>query len=149
MSEELTNNGKESLFEQIKHIDENDIEYWQARQLSKVLGYTDFRNFIKVLRKAAKACEQSEQSLSNHAVEFNEMVPIGSGAKREMPSYRLSRYFCYLIVQNADSSKEVVALGQTYFAAQTRLQEIQQLEDYNKLDTEEKKRLFLRTYCLC
>lgn len=144
MSEELINNENKSLFEQIKHVDENGIEYWQARQLSKALDYADFRNFIKVLQKAAKACQQSEQNLSDHVVEFNEMVPIGSGAEREMPSYRLSRYFCYLIVQNADSSKEVVALGQTYFAVQTRLQELQELEEYNKLDTEEKKRLFLR-----
>jgi DNA-damage-inducible protein D len=144
MSEELINKENESLFEQIKHIDENGIEYWKARQLSKALGYTDFRNFIKVLQKAAKACEQSEQNLSDHVVEFNEMVSIGSGAEREMSSYKLSRYFCYLIVQNADSSKEIVALGQTYFAVQTRLQELQQLEEYNKLDTEEKKRLFLR-----
>jgi len=144
MSNELSLKDNESLFEQIKHIDENGIEYWQARQLSKALDYTDFRNFIKVLQKAAKACEQSEQGLSDHVVEFNEMVSIGSGAERQMPSYRLSRYFCYLIVQNADSSKEIVALGQTYFAVQTRLQELQQLEVYNKLDTEEKKRLFLR-----
>jgi len=144
MSNELSLKDNESLFEQIKHIDENGIEYWQARQLSKALDYTDFRNFIKVLQKAAKACEQSEQGLSDHVVEFNEMVSIGSGAERQMPSYRLSRYFCYLIVQNADSSKEIVALGQTYFAVQTRLQELQELEEYNKLDTEEKKRLFLR-----
>ena len=87
MSEELINNENKSLFEQIKHIDENGIEYWQARQLSKALDYTDFRNFIKVLQKAAKACQQSEQNLSDHVVEFNEMVPIGSGAEREMPSY--------------------------------------------------------------
>lgn len=72
------------------------------------------------------------------------MVQIGSGAEREMSSYRLSRYFYYLIVQNADSSKEIVALGQTYFAVQTRLQELQQLEEYNNLNTEDKKRLFLR-----
>lgn len=144
MSEEIINKDKESLFEQIKHIDENGIEYWQARQLSKALDYSDFRNFIKVLQKAAKACEQSKQALSDHVVEFNEMVSIGSGAERAMLSYRLSRYFCYLIVQNADSSKEVVALGQTYFAVQTRLQELQQLDEYNNLDTEDKKRLFLR-----
>ena len=125
MSEEIINEDNESLFEQIKHINENGIEYWQARELSKALDYSDFRNFIKVLQKAAKACEQSKQELSDHVVEFNEMVSIGSGAEREIPSYRLSRYFCYLIVQNADSSKEVVALGQTYFATQTRLQELQ------------------------
>ncbi|MFK7799409.1 MAG: DNA damage-inducible protein D [Aureispira sp.] len=144
MSSELINQENESLFEQIKHIDKNGIEYWQARQLSKALGYSDFRNFIKVLKKAARACEQSEQELSDHLVEFTEVIDAGKGAKQSYPSYKLSRYFCYLIVQNADSSKEVVALGQTYFAVQTRLQELQQLEEYNNLDTEEKKRLFLR-----
>lgn len=144
MSKALIHNDDKSLFEDIKKIDENGIEYWQARQLSKALDYSDFRNFTKVLKKASIACKQSKQNLSDHIVEFNEMVAIGSGAEREMPSYKLSRYFCYLIVQNADASKEVVALGQTYFAVQTRLQEIQQLEEYNQLDTEEKKRLFLR-----
>lgn len=144
MSEEIVDKENESLFEQIKHIDEKGIEYWQARQLSKALDYSDFRNFKKVIQKATIACEQSKQELSDHVVEFNEMVSIGSGVERKMPSYRLSRYFCYLIVQNADSSKEVVALGQTYFAVQTRLQELQQLDEYNKLATEEKKRLFLR-----
>ena len=76
-------------------------------------------------------------AVKNHLVEFNEMVPIGSGAERPMPSYKLSRYACYLIVQNADPSKEVVALGQTYFAVQTRLQEIRQMEEYNRLSTED------------
>ncbi|MEM6297373.1 MAG: DNA damage-inducible protein D [Bacteroidota bacterium] len=133
-----------SLFEQIKHIDENGVEYWQARQLAKALDYIDFRNFTKVLEKAAKACQQSGQELPNHLVEFNEMVSIGSGAERNMPSFKLSRYFCYLIVQNADASKKVIALGQTYFAVQTRLQEVQQMSDYTELDTEEEKRLFLR-----
>lgn len=140
----MSNQENESLFEQIKHIDENGIEYWQARQLSKALGYSDFRNFIKVLQKASRACEQSEQELSEHLVEFNEVIDAGKGAKQSYPSYKLSRYFCYLIVQNADSSKEIVALGQTYFAVQTRLQELQQLDEYNNLDSENKKRLFLR-----
>lgn len=144
MNKEIVNNEEQSLFEKIKHLDENGNEYWTARQLSKVLEYTDIRNFIKVIDKAAQACERSGQILEDHIVEFNEIVSIGSGAEREMPSYKLSRYFCYLIVQNADSSKEVVALGQTYFAVQTRLQELQQLDQYNNLETEEKKRLFLR-----
>src|SRR5690625_6556582 len=123
MSKEIVEKENESLFEQIKHIDENGIEYWQARQLSKALDYSDFRNFKKVIKKATIACEQSKQELSDHVVEFNEMVSIGSGVERKIPSYKLSRYFCYLIVQNADSSKEVVALGQTYFAVQTRSEE--------------------------
>jgi DNA-damage-inducible protein D len=133
-----------SIFEQIKEKDKKGNEYWTARQLAKALGYTDFRNFSAVISKAKEACKNSEQRIENHIVEFNEMVSIGSGATREMRSYKFSRYACYLIVQNADPTKEVVALGQTYFAVQTRLQEIQQMESYNLLSTEDEKRLFLR-----
>lgn len=143
MAEDLTPTGK-SLFEKIKQTDENGNEFWQARQLAKALEYTDFRNFSAVVNKAKEACANSGQPVENHIVGFNEMVAIGSGATREMESYKLSRYACYLIVQNADPSKEVVALGQTYFAVQTRIQEIQQMEAYNQLKTEEEKRLFLR-----
>lgn len=133
-----------NLFEQIKQIDEHGNEYWMARQLAKALEYTDFRNFSSVIAKAIEACKNSGQDVENHIVEFNEMVAIGSGAARELQSYKLSRYACYLVVQNADPTKEVVALGQTYFAVQTRLQEIQQMEAYNRLQSEDKKRLFLR-----
>lgn len=133
-----------SIFEQIKQTDQNGNEFWGARQLAKVLEYTDFRNFISVISKAKEACKNSGQPVENHLVDFNEMVSIGSGAEREMSSFKLSRYACYLIVQNADPAKEVVALGQTYFAIQTRLQEIKQMDDYNRLSTEDEKRLFLR-----
>jgi DNA-damage-inducible protein D len=143
MAKEIIKQGS-SLFEQIKQIDENGNEFWYARQLAKVLEYVDFRNFTGVIKKAKEACFNSGQEVSNHSVEANEMVTIGSGAEREMPSFKFSRYFCYLIVQNADPSKEVVASGQTYFAVQTRIQEIQGLEAYQKLSTEDEKRLFLR-----
>ncbi|MDP2089528.1 MAG: DNA damage-inducible protein D [Flavobacteriaceae bacterium] len=143
MAKELSKNTA-SIFEQIKQTDEKGNEYWMARQLSKVLEYADFRNFTSVITKAKEACKNSSQPVDNHIVEFNEMVYIGSGAVREMSSYKLSRYACYLIVQNADPSKEVVALGQTYFAVQTRLQEIRQMDEYNRLSTENDKRLFLR-----
>lgn len=133
-----------SVFEQIRQTDENGNEFWAARQLAKALEYTDFRNFLSVIEKAKEACKNSGQPIENHLVEFNEMVPIGSGAEREMNSYKLSRYACYLAVQNADPSKEIVALGQTYFAVQTRLQEIRQMDEYNRLSTEDEKRLFLR-----
>ncbi|HAQ21787.1 MAG TPA: DNA damage-inducible protein D [Prolixibacteraceae bacterium] len=133
-----------SIFEQIKQTDANKNEFWGARQLAKTLEYTDFRNFLSVIAKAKEACKNSGQPIKNHLVDFNEMVPIGSGAYREMESVKLSRYACYLIVQNADPSKEVVAIGQTYFAVQTRLQEIQQMDEYNILNTEDEKRLFLR-----
>jgi DNA-damage-inducible protein D len=134
----------ETIFEQIRQVDEYGNEYWGARQLAKALDYTDFRNFLSVIGKAKEACKNSGHEVENHIVDFNEMVPIGSGAQREMESYKLSRYACYLIVQNADPTKEIVATGQTYFAIQTRLHEIRQMEEYNRLSTEEEKRLFLR-----
>lgn len=143
MKREIANTNN-TIFEQIKSIDENGNEYWGARQLAKILEYTDFRNFNTVINKAKEACRNSGEILENHIVDFNEMVPIGSGAKREMESVKLSRYACYLVVQNADPSKDVVAQGQTYFAIQTRLQEIKQMDDYSRLSTEEEKRLFLR-----
>lgn len=133
-----------SIFEQIRQVDEHGNEYWGARQLAKALEYTDFRNFLSVIGKAKEACKNSGHTVEDHLVDFNEMVPIGSGAQREMESVKLSRYACYLIVQNADPSKEIVATGQTYFAIQTRLQEIRQMDEYNRLSTEEEKRLFLR-----
>ena len=144
MAKELSNNSL-SVFEQIKNTDENGNEFWLARQLAKALDYTDFRNFTGVIEKAAEACKNSGYDIVEHIVEANEVLTAGQGAKHTYPSFKLSRYACYLIVQNADPSKEVVALGQTYFAVQTRIQEIQQMDAYNKLSTEEEKRIFLRT----
>ena len=143
MSKETSKNNQ-MIFEQIRQLDEHGNEFWGARQLSKVLDYAEFRNFLPVIARAKEACQNSGQAIENHFVDFHEMVPIGSGAFREMESIKLSRYACYLIVQNADPNKEVVALGQTYFAVQTRLQEIQQMDAYNRLTTEDEKRLFLR-----
>ena len=125
-----------SLFEQIKKMDENNHEYWTARDMAKVLDYLEYRNFKPVIDKAWEACKNSGHAPENHFVQFHEMVSIGSGAERPVENIKLSRYACYLIVQNADPSKEVVALGQTYFAVQTRLREIQQMEEYNRLSTE-------------
>jgi len=133
-----------SVFEQIKYTDDNGNEFWMARQLAKALEYTDFRNFISVIEKAKDACKNSGQLVEDHLVEFNEVINHGKGAVSSYPSYKLSRYACYLIVQNADPNKEIVALGQTYFAVQTRLQEIRQMDEYNQLSTENEKRLFLR-----
>lgn len=143
MAKEISNNSP-SVFEQIKHTDERGNEFWMARQLAKVLDYTDFRNFTGVIEKAREACENSGHKISEHIVEANEVLAAGQGAQHTYPSYKLSRYACYLIVQNADPSKEVVALGQTYFAVQTRIQEITQMEAYNQLRNEGEKRLFLR-----
>ncbi len=133
-----------SVFEQIRQTDENGNEFWAARQLAKALEYTDFRNFLSVIEKAKEACKNSRQEVGYHIVEFNEEITHGKGAVQVYQSYKLSRYACYLVVQNADPSKEVVALGQTYFAVQTRLQEIRQMDEYNRLSTEDEKRLFLR-----
>lgn len=139
-----TNPQNQNTFESIQHFDENGNEYWSARELGKILSYAEYRNFLPVIKKAKDACNNSGLESDDHFVDMHEMVNIGSKAKRKMPSIKLSRYACYLIVQNADPSKEVVALGQTYFAVQTRLQEIQQTEQFNNLGSEEEKRLFLR-----
>lgn len=143
MKKELTNQNL-SLFEQIRQVDENKNEFWSARDLSKVLEYSEYRHFISVIERAKAACVNSGQILADHFEDILEMVAIGSGAQRKTESVKLSRYACYLIVQNADPSKEVVALGQTYFAVQTRMQEIRQMDEYNHLSTEDEKRLFLR-----
>jgi DNA-damage-inducible protein D len=133
-----------TLFESIKEIDENGNEFWGARKLSKVLEYSEFRHFLPVIERAKEACKNSGHPIFDHFEEYLEEIIHGKGAKQVYESVKLSRYACYLIVQNADPSKEVVAQGQTYFAVQTRLQEIRQMEDYNRLKSEEEKRLFLR-----
>ncbi|HLW42627.1 MAG TPA: DNA damage-inducible protein D [Flavobacterium sp.] len=143
MAKELSNQ-KLNLFEQIRQTDENDNEYWSARDLSKALEYSEYRHFIPVIERAKEACLNSGQQITYHFEDILEMITTGKTAQRKVESVKLSRYACYLIVQNADPSKEVVALGQTYFAVQTRLQEIRQMEDYNRLTTENEKRLFLR-----
>lgn len=137
-------NTTNTIFEQIKEIDKNGNEFWGARKLSKILEYSEFRHFLPVIERAKEACSNSDQPVSDHFEDYLEQINFGKGAKKEMESVKLSRFACYLIVQNADPSKEVVAQGQTYFAIQTRLQEIQQMDDYNRLSTEEEKRLFLR-----
>lgn len=131
-----------SLFEQIRGESEDGIEFWSARDLAEVLGYkTNYRNFKNAIAKAKVACETSGQPVADHFANTRKMVVIGSGAHREVDDVHLSRYACYLVVQNADPSKEVVALGQTYFAVQTRRQEeTDELPDL----TEEQKRLYLR-----
>ena len=92
-------NSQKSVFEQIKHIDENGIEYWSAREMAKVLEYSEYRHFLLVIEKAKEACINSNGELSDHFEDILEMVQIGSGAKRPLPSVKLSRYACYLIVQ--------------------------------------------------
>lgn len=137
-----------TLFESIKHVDENGVEYWTSRSLWKILEYTEYRHFLPVVEKAKIACENSGQRIEDHFEDINEMVAIGSGALRPIDSIKLSRYACYLIVQNADPSKTIVAQGQTYFAIQTRIAEVQQMKEYQELTSEEEKRLFLRSELL-
>ncbi len=123
-------------FEDIKHIDENGIEYWNARELQLVLNYKEWRKFENVINKAKEACKNTEISVFDHFVDADKMVQIGSGAERKQKDYKLTRYACYLIAQNGDARKKVIALAQTYFAIQTRKQEISEKE-YTSL-TEEK-----------
>ena len=127
----------ENIFESIKHIDQNGNEYWYARELSKVLEYRDWRNFQKVVDKAIISAKNSVSDNGNWVVEVNKPIKTGKGKEELIKDYKLLRYICYLIVQNADSSKEVVALGQTYFAVQTRKQEL--LEEYNLLPEDDKR----------
>ena len=130
------------IFEDIKHIDEFGNEYWLARELGKILEYGEYRKFLSSIKKAMISCENSGQNVEDHFAQMDVMVDIGSNAKRKLKDYGLTRYACYLIVQNSDSSKPVVALGQAYFAIQTRKQEIYELE-YDNL-TEDEKRLYRR-----
>jgi DNA-damage-inducible protein D len=111
------------IFEKIKQVNEYGSDFWSSRDLAKVLEYSNYSKFLNVVRKAKKACENSKEVIHNHFAHVDEMVKIGSGAEREVDTIYLSRYACYLIIQNSDPSKEVVALGQTYFAIQTRRQE--------------------------
>src|SRR6266699_1899389 len=131
-----------SPFESIRRVDEQGNEYWSARDLAKILGYNDFRNFQDVLKKAQIACEQSGQAVLDHFGDVTDMISVGKGASRKRSNVHLSRYACYLIVQNADPSKPIVALGQTYFAVQTRRQE---LADELAALPEDQKRLILRS----
>ena len=130
------------LFEDIKHIDEFGNEYWLARELQNILEYTQWRRFENVINKAKFACENSNIKVDDHFANVGKMVDIGSNTKRITKDYRLTRYACYLIAQNGDSRKEVIALAQTYFAIQTRKQELSE-KKYNEL-TEDEKRIYRR-----
>lgn len=134
----------QTVFEQIKRTDHNQNEYWTARDLSAVLEYSEYRHFKPVINRAKEACKNSGYKVIDHFEDILDMIELGKGAKRKIENVKLSRYACYLIVQNAEPSKEIVALGQTYFATQTRLQELQQMQAYKELKTEEEKRIFLR-----
>ena len=129
-------------FEDIKHIDENGIEYWNARELQVVLDYKEWRKFENVIKKAIDACENSGISAFEHFVGADKTIQMPKGATKSIKEYKLTRYACYLIAQNGDPRKEVIALAQTYFAIQTRKQEISEKE-YSSL-TEDEKRFYQR-----
>ncbi len=130
-------------FESIRQFDSNGNEFWLARQLARVLEYSEYRHFLPVIERARIACEQSRQPVVDHFEDVLGMVEIGSGAQREVEDVRLSRYACYLIVQNGDPAKSVIANGQTYFAMQTRRQELADDEKFAQL-SEAEKRLAIR-----
>jgi DNA-damage-inducible protein D len=129
-------------FENIKHNDDGN-EFWLARQLAGVLDYSQYRHFLPVIERAKEACLNSGQPAADHIEDVLTMVEIGSGAKRQVEDIRLSRYACYLIVQNGDPSKPVIANGQTYFALQTRRQELADEAKFSQL-SEDDKRLAIR-----
>jgi len=140
MSDQLPAPAASNTFERIKRVQPSGEEYWSARELARVLEYSEFRHFLPVIEKAREACLKSNHRMEDHFEQILEMVSIGSGAQRPIVDWRLSRYACYLVIQNADPSKPLVALGQTYFAVQTRRQE---LADDEALK-EDKTRLLLR-----
>lgn len=130
-------------FEGIRQLDPDGNEFWLARQLAKVLDYSQYRHFLPVIERAKEACVNSGQPVVDHIEDVLTMVDIGSGAKRQVEDFRLSRYACYLIVQNGDPGKSVIANGQTYFAMQTRRQELADDAKFRQLN-EDEKRLAIR-----
>ncbi len=134
----IETNYTNNIFENIKHVDECGNEYWLARDLSKVLEYKDWRNFQKVIDKAITSAQNSVSFEENWIVEITKPIKTGKGKEEFIKDYKLTRYICYLIVQNADPSKEVVAMGQTYFAIQTRKQEITE-QEYDSLSDDDKR----------
>lgn len=143
MNKHLQTNGPASRFEAIRHTDDNGHEYWLARELAPVLDYVQYRNFVQVVEKAKEACRQSGHPVADHFADVSKMVDIGSGAQRPVDDVELSRYACYLIVQNGDPGKPVIAHGQTYFALQTRRQELSDAAQFQHL-SEDERRLAIR-----
>ena len=131
---------RNTIFENIKHIDEFDNEYWYARELQKVLEYKRWDKFCNVINIAQKACNNSNYNVLDHFSQVGKMIKLGKGGIRKLDDYKLSRYACYLIAQNSDPRKEVVALAQTYFAIQTRRQELydERLENERRLELRNK-----------
>ena len=121
----------ETIFESIRHVDEYGNEYWYARELQYILGYNQWRSINDLIKRAKVACKESDNNIHDHFAVDRKMINIAKGATRNVIDYKLSRYACYLIVQNANPKYEMVALGQTYFAIQTRKQELLE-EEYGR-----------------
>ena len=132
----------ETIFESIKHVDDEGNEYWYARELQYILGYNQWRSINDLIKRAKVACKESENNVDYHFAVYRKMINIAKGATRNVIDYKLSRYACYLIVMNGNPKKEIIALAQTYFAIQTRKQELLE-EEYNSL-TEDEKRFYQR-----
>lgn len=143
MTEKHIEERHRATFDAIRHVDDAGNEFWRARELANVLEYSQYRHFGAVVDRAREACQVSGRKVADHFEDVLTMVGIGSGAQREIEDVRLSRYACYLIVQNGDPSKAVIALGQTYFAIQTRWQELADDAQFAKL-SEDDKRLAIR-----
>lgn len=139
---EINENYNNQTFEEIKHIDENGVEYWYARELQVVLNYKEWRKFENVINKAKESCKNSDIGVLEHFVDVDKLSRRANNAEVIIRDYRLTRYACYLIAQNGDTRKKVIALAQTYFAIQTRKQEINEKE-YSML-TEDEKRFYQR-----
>lgn len=135
-------NYTEEIFEKIKHVDLEGNEFWYAREIMKILEYNEYRYFLPVINRAKNSCLKSIQLVTDHFVQVHGMISIGKGGRREVEDYRLSRYACYLIAQNGDPKKKVIALAQTYFAVQTRKQEL--IDEEYKTLSEDERRLRVR-----
>lgn len=133
----------EQTFESIKHVDENGVEFWYARELQAALEYKKWNNFVEVINKAKEACKNSEFSEISQFADVGKSSPLPNGGVRVIDDIKLTRYACYLIVMNGDPRKQVIALGQTYFAVKTREQELSEQDDFSQL-SEDQKRLAIR-----
>lgn len=143
MNKNLQEKAPQNHFEAIRHTRDDGSEYWLARELAPILDYAQYRNFLPVIEKAREACQHSGHATADHFADIRKMVDIGSGAQRPVEDVELSRYACYLIVQNGDPGKPVIAHGQTYFALQTRRQELSDAAQFQHL-SEDERRLAIR-----